>query len=224
MAAALLTYFLAATLLILAPGPDTMLVMRNTLRGGRRRGMFTSLGTVTGLFCWAVAAGLGLSAVLAASRAGYDVLRTMGAVYLLWLGLSSLSPGLRARLRRGGRRSPPFPPGPTASSAAVQRDLPLGPWRAYLNGTISNLCNPKIGVFFIAFLPTFIPAGASVREMSFALGLAFGIETGLWLFVFVWLVNRGVGWFNRPVVRRRLEQFTGLVLIGFGARLATQRR
>jgi threonine/homoserine/homoserine lactone efflux protein len=89
---------------------------------------------------------------------------------------------------------------------------------------ISNLCNPKIGAFFLAFLPGFIPAGDSVRQTSLLFGIWFALETGVWLVILVRLVDRGVGWLSRPRIQRRLEKLTGLVLIGFGIRLATEVR
>jgi len=101
---------------------------------------------------------------------------------------------------------------------------PLRLRRAYLNGVLSNLFNPKIGVFFLAFLPGFIPAGVSVGQFSLLLGGWFALETGIWLAVVVWMVVRAVGWLRRPQVQRRLERLTGLVLIGFGVRLATEQR
>ncbi|MGH8917126.1 MAG: LysE family translocator [Actinomycetes bacterium] len=214
MVPALLGFAAAATLLILAPGPDTMLVMRNALRGGRRVGVCTAAGTLTGLVSWAVAAALGLSSLLAASRVGYDLLRVVGALYLIWLGVTTLW----RRHPTGVDGSGPAPE-PGRPAAAAPR---LG--RGYINGVISNVCNPKIGVFFVAFLPGFIPSGVSVGEFSFLLGLWFAVETGIWLAAIVWMVVRGVGWLHRPGVQRKLERITGLVLIGFGVRLATETR
>ena len=136
MTAALLGFAVAATLLILAPGPDSMLVMRNCLRGGRRVGWYTAAGTLTGLLVWAAAAIIGVSSLIAASRVGYDVLRLAGAGYLIWLGAASFWP----RHRTG----PEGQLGERGPSAGV------GARRAYVNGLISNLCNPKIGAFFVA--------------------------------------------------------------------------
>ena len=210
MTAALLGFAVAATLLILAPGPDSMLVMRNCLRGGRRVGWCTAAGTLTGLLLWAVAAIIGVSSVIAASRVGYDVLRLAGAAYLIWLGAASLLPR-----HRTGSEAPLGERGPSAG---------VRPRRAYVNGLISNLCNPKIGAFFVAFLPGFIPTGVPVREFSILLGAWFAIETAVWLGVVVWMVDRGVGWLSRSGVRRNLERVTGVVLIGLGLRLATESR
>jgi threonine/homoserine/homoserine lactone efflux protein len=207
---ALLGFALASTLLILASGPDSMLVMRNTMRGGRRAGLITACGTISGLTVWAIAAAVGLTALVRVSHVGYDVLRFAGAAYLIWLGVSSL--GL---VRRRG-----------AGHAAVERPPPgpARPARAYLNGLLSNLFNPKISVFFMAFLPAFIPAHASATQFSLVLGLWFIAETGLWLAVVAWLADRGARLLQRTAVQRWLERVTGIVLIGFGIRLATEAR
>jgi threonine/homoserine/homoserine lactone efflux protein len=214
MTTALSAFAVAATLLILAPGPDSLLVIRNTLRAGSRVGFATTAGTLTGLFSWAVAAGLGLSAVLAASRVGYDVLRGVGAAYLIWLGATSLLPRLRRRSNPSAQKE----------TTVVERVPTVSLRRAYLNGVISNLCNPKIGVFFVAFLPGFIPPGVSVRAFSLLLGVWFVLETGIWLATLVRMVTHGFGLFSRTRIQRRLEQLTGVVLIGFGIRLATEAR
>jgi len=94
----------------------------------------------------------------------------------------------------------------------------------YLNGLLSNLLNPKIGVFFIAFLPGFIPAGAPVPLFPLALGLWFIAETGAWLATLAWMTARGAGWLRRSTGQRWLERITGVALIGFGLRLATLAR
>ena len=213
MTAALVGFALATTLLILAPGPDSLLVMRNTVRGGRRAGLATAAGTLSGLLVWAIGATLGLSALLQASRLGYDVLRVAGAAYLIWLGVTTLGLFHRRTPHSHHQAAPAAPTAPVAR---------LG--RVYLNGLVSNVFNPKIGVFFIAFLPGFIPAGESTAMFSLTLGLWFVVETGLWLATVVWMVTRGVGWLRRITVQRWLERATGAVLIGFGLRLATEAR
>ena len=114
-----------------------------------------------------------------------------------------------------------------AGQEGLQETLPpatVGLGRAYANGVVSNLCNPKIGAFFVAFLPGFIPVGEPVRELSLLFGMWFALETGLWLIVLVSMIGNGVVWFSRPKIRRHLERLSGLVLIGFGVRLATEAR
>ena len=205
MVAALLTFLAAATLVIVAPGPDTLLVTRNVFRRGRQGGLVTGAGTITGLALWSVAAALGLSALLAASEVGYNVVRVAGGLYLIWLGVQSL--------RSHG------------AVAAAPTEAPAMPMhRAYLSGLLSNLLNPKIGVFFVTFLPGFVPLGAPVGTTAALLGAVFVLETALWLVVLVWLVGRGTGWLSRRGVRRRLDRITGVVLIGFGIRVAADVR
>src|SRR5690348_14259384 len=189
-----------------------MLVMRNTMRGGRKAGWVTACGTLSGLTVWALAAALGLSALLRVSHVAYDVLRLCGAAYLIWLGVTSFG-----NFRRKG--TGPVSP---AAGVAARGQAPAQPGRAYLNGMLSNLLNPKISVFFMAFLPAFVPAGASVSQFSLVLGAWFIAETGLWLAVVAWLADRGMRWLRRPRVQRWLERITGIVLIGFGLRLATE--
>ena len=221
MTTALLGFALASTLVILAPGPDSMLVMRNTMRGGRRHGWVTACGTLSGLTVWALAAALGLSALLQVSHVAYDVLRFCGAAYLVWLGVISLGNFRRTRAGQDGAqhgKAEPVTGAVTAGREAAR------PGRAYLNGVLSNLLNPKISVFFMAFLPAFVPAGASASRFSLVLGAWFVMETGLWLALVAWLADRGMRWLRRPAVQRWLERVTGIVLIGFGLRLATESR
>ena len=190
MAVALLTFLAAATLVIVAPGPDTLLVTRNVFRRGRRGGLVTGAGTITGLALWSVAAARGLSALLAASEVGYNVVRVAGGLYLIWLGVQSL------------RSHGAVPAAPTEAPA-----MPMH--HAYLSGVLSNLLNPKIGVFFVTFLPGFVPIGAPVGTTAALLGAVFVLETALWIVVLVWLVGRGTGWLSRQGVRRWLDRVTG---------------
>jgi len=219
MAPALLAFALAATLLIVAPGPDSLLVMRNTLRSGRRAGWITAGGTMSGLLIWAASAALGVTELLRVSRLGFDIVRFAGAGYLIWLGVSTLGLARRRRCERG-HPSPALagPPGPAAP------DPVRAGWGVYLNGLLSNLCNPKIGVFFVAFLPGFIPARVPATLFTLGLGLWFIAETGAWLAVLAWMVARGASWLRRSAAQRWLERATGVVLIGFGVRLAAETR
>ena len=131
MTTALLGFALAATLVILAPGPDFMLVMRNTVRGGRRAGWVTGCGTLSGLTVWALAAALGLSALLRVSHVAYDMLRFCGAAYLIWLGVTSLVSFRRKRTGRAGEAG-------VAADLAALGQAPVRPARAYLNGMLSG--------------------------------------------------------------------------------------
>jgi threonine/homoserine/homoserine lactone efflux protein len=199
---AVATFALAAVLIILLPGPDTLVVVRSILRGGRRRGMLTALGNLCGLTVWAAAAALGLAAVLRASEVGYDALRVAGAVYLVWLGL-------QAWRSRG-----------TVDATPRGRGGVLG--TGFLAGLLTNLLNPKVGVFFVTFLPGFVPAGYSVGVTTLLFGLLFVLLTAAYWAVLLGLATRVTAWLTAPRIRRRLDAITAAILIGFGVRLAAE--
>jgi threonine/homoserine/homoserine lactone efflux protein len=205
--AALLGFAAASVLIVLLPGPDTLVVVRNLLRGGRRRAVSTVAGVLTGLVVWVVAASMGLSAVLRASHTGYDMLRYVGGAYLIWVGVQALRS--RAALAHDpqsepARRYPPL----------------LG--SGYLAGLATDLLNPKVGVFFVTFLPAFVPHGADVRAVTLLLGAIFAVETLVYFALLIGVADRVVSWMTDPRTRRRLDRGAGLVFIGFGVRLATE--
>jgi threonine/homoserine/homoserine lactone efflux protein len=194
----------AASLVILLPGPDTLVVLRSLLREGRRTARRTALGVVTGLGVWVAAAALGLSALLRASHDGYDVLRLVGAGYLCLMGVQALrSRGASAELD---------------NLAPRRRVIGTG----YLGGLTTDLLNPKVGVFFVTFLPAFVPHGYSVGLVTLLFGGIFVAETGLYFVVFLRFAERIVGWMRRPRLRKLLDRGTAAVLIGFGVRLALE--
>jgi threonine/homoserine/homoserine lactone efflux protein len=208
---AILTFVPVAALLVIAPGPDSLLVLRNAARGGRRAGLATAAGTVTGLLVWAAAAALGLAALVRASQIGYLAVRWAGAAYLVFLG----SQLIWQRRRRGSGKQDP------TGLPAVADSHPLS---AYLTGAGTNLLNPKVGIFFISFLPVFIPRGVPVAPAALVLGSVLLTEGIAWLSVIALLGGRLNVVLSRASVRRRMEQLTGLVMIGFGVRLALERR
>ena len=199
---ALASFTVAAVLIVLLPGPDTLVVVRSIMRGGRRKGVTTALGNLCGLTLWVCAAALGLAAVLRASEVGYDILRIAGATYLLWLGAQAW--------RNRGR----------IDEAPRGRGGLLG--TGFLAGLLTNLLNPKVGVFFVTFLPAFVPHGSDVGVVTLALGAIFIIETALYFALLIGIADRVVGWMTNARSRRRLDRAAGLVFIGFGVRLATE--
>ncbi|RNL79472.1 LysE family translocator [Nocardioides marmorisolisilvae] len=191
----------AAALIVLLPGPDTLVVVRSILRGGRRQGILTALGNLTGLTIWVTAAVVGIAALLKASEVGYATLRIVGAAYLIFLGIQAF--------RTRGQVS----------------DVPEA--RAILGtgfgaGILTNLLNPKVGVFFVTFLPGFVPSGASVPAITALYGGIFIVLTGLYWVVLLGLAGKVTAWMNTPKIRRRLDVATAGVLVLFGARLATE--
>lgn len=199
---AMLSFTAAAVLIVLLPGPDTLVVVRSIMRGGRRIGALTALGNLCGLVVWVAAAAFGLAAVLRASEVGYDVLRVAGAIYLGYLGVQAW----RAR----GRVEP----------AAKGRGGVLG--TGYLAGLLTNLLNPKVGVFFVTFLPGFIPRGDAVGTTSLVFGAIFVVLTALYWVILLGLAGRVTAWMNAPRIRKRLDMLTAAILVGFGARLVTE--
>jgi len=201
---ALGAFAIAATLIVLLPGPDTLVVIRGLLRGGRSRGLATTVGVLCGLVIWVGAASLGLSAVLKASKVGYDVLRIVGAVYLIWLGVNALR-------TRGA--------GPSSDDANPRREL-LG--SGFVAGLLTDLLNPKVGVFFVTFLPSFVPHGYDVGTTCLLFGAIFVVLTALYFAALLALAKRVTGWMTTPRIRRRLDTITGTVLVGLGLRLALE--
>jgi threonine/homoserine/homoserine lactone efflux protein len=198
----ILTFLLAAAVIVLLPGPDTLVIVRSIMAGGRRRGVAAVLGIQTGLVVWITAAALGLAALLRASEVAFDVLRVAGAVYLVWLGVQSL--------RSQGGDDP----------TAVPRGGLLG--TGFRGGLLSNLLNPKVGVFFVTFLPGFIPHGYPVAATSLLFGALFIVLNASYQVPLVLLASKVTALMSRQRVRRRLERLTGGVLIAFGIRLVTE--
>jgi threonine/homoserine/homoserine lactone efflux protein len=205
MLTALVTFSLAAALIVLLPGPDTLVVVRNLIRDGRRGATLTVLGVLSGLAIWVVTAALGLAALLRASRDGYTALRLVGAVYLVWLGVNSL----RARAAKHADE---------ITATSPPKLLGVG----YRAGLATDLLNPKVGVFFVTFLPGFVPSGHPVGSTSLVFGAIFVIETAAYFALLLMLAGRITRWMSQPAIRRRLDRATGLVLIGFGVRLASE--
>jgi threonine/homoserine/homoserine lactone efflux protein len=208
-----MTTFLAflgvSLMVIMTPGPDTALTIRNTLLGGRAGGIATAFGVATGLVVWASATSLGLLALLLASEPLFLAIKYAGAAYLVWLGAMSLREALFVRAI--GAAAVAMPPGPRMSPAA-----------AYRQGLLSNLGNPKIAVFFPSLLPQFAPDPTFAALLL--LGLTFALLTLGWMLVYAVVVAKAGDVLRRDKVRRAIEAVTGTVLIGLGVRLAAEQR
>jgi threonine/homoserine/homoserine lactone efflux protein len=203
---AFVSFTLASVLIVLLPGPDTLVVLRNLIRGGRRTAALTVTGVLSGLTVWVATAALGLVAVLDASESAYTALRIVGACYLLWLGIQTLRTHLAPEML-------------TVEPGTSRRWLGGG----YSAGLVTDLLNPKVGVFFVTFLPGFVPSGTSVGAASLAFGAIFVAETALYFAVLLFVAGRITRWMRDPKIRRRLDWATGTVLIGFGVRLAVEQ-
>jgi threonine/homoserine/homoserine lactone efflux protein len=203
--AQLIAFLAVSLLVIVTPGQDTALTIRNTLVGGRRSGVLTSVGVSSGQASWTLATSAGVVALLQASEAAFLVLRVVGAAYLVFLGVHALAGAFRSKLgddlvvRSAGRR--------------------LTPTVAFRQGLVSNLGNPKMAVFFTSLLPQFASSFAGLA----AFGLLFCALTFLWLSAYAAVVARASDFLRRSRVRRWIEGITGTVLIALGLRLAVER-
>lgn len=199
-----------SALVIVTPGQDTALTIRNTLLGHRRCGVVTALGVVTGQAAWALATGVGIAALLVASEPAFVALKLAGAAYLVVLGARALSGALRA-----GR------PGRAAIGEGSARRLT--PLVAYRQGVISNLGNPKMAVFFMSLLPQFTSSG-DTSALVLVLGLVFCLLTLSWLTGYAVVVAKAGDVLRQPRIRRVLDGLTGAVLLGLGLRLVSEQR
>jgi RhtB (resistance to homoserine/threonine) family protein len=201
--------FLAlSVLLIVIPGPDTAVVTKNALAGGKRGGVYAAFGVTIGLTLWTLAAALGIAALLRASEVGFDALKLVGAVYLIWIGVQLL--------RKPG--------GVAAAAAAAAGGRRHRATRSLRQGLLTDLGNPKIAVFFTSFLPQFVGHGGSTFAALLLLGLLFAALTLAWLAAYGVAIGHGTKLLRRPRVQRALDRFTGLVFLGFGVRLAFEHR
>jgi RhtB (resistance to homoserine/threonine) family protein len=200
----LLPFLAIAVLLIVMPGPDTAMVTKNAIVGGRRSGVLAAVGVSVGLIIWTTAAALGIAAVLRASAVAFDALKFAGALYLAWIGIQMLR----------SRGTPTESPSGRPESGV----------RALRQGVLSDLSNPKIAIFFTSLLPQFVQGTGPAFVPLLFLGILFALLTLAWLAAYAFAVGHASGYLRRPSVRRWLDRVTGVVLIGFSFRLALERR
>ncbi|HJY86159.1 MAG TPA: LysE family translocator [Candidatus Acidoferrales bacterium] len=211
---ALLAFTAAAGLLTITPGLDTALVLRTGAVEGSRRAMLAGVGICFGCLTWGFAASVGLGALLAVSTIAYNTLRVAGACYLILLGVKLVlrKPASVSAMEETSLHSAQAPD--TGASAPA--------W--FIRGFLTNILNPKVGVFYVTFLPQFIPAGVHVTSFSMLLAAIHATEGILW-FLLLTLATRPLSaWLRRPRVTRTLDRATAVMLIGFGVRLVLDKR
>lgn len=204
----LVQFALVAGLLTLTPGIDTALVLRQALTRSRRVAMLTAVGIGTGCLLWGIDAAIGISALVTASQLAYGVVKLAGALYLLWMGVQMLWHAIRGDHPDLGTT------GSTATSAHA----------AFLKGLLTNVLNPKIGVFYVAVLPQFLPHGVSPLAMGAALAGIHFVEGLLWFGTIVLAAHRMRAVLGGRRTNRVIDSVTGTVLVGFGADLALTTR
>jgi threonine/homoserine/homoserine lactone efflux protein len=203
---ALSAYVVAAGLLTITPGLDTALILRTAAVEGPKRAVFAALGINIGCPIWGAAVALGLGALLAASALAFNILKWVGAAYLVWLGLNLLlKPRDRFEVATGERRG--------------GGDLT---WMR--RGFLTNLLNPKVGVFYVSFLPQFLPAGAQAAPFIFLLAVIHVVIGSCWSGVLIAGTRPIAGVLQRAAVVRWLDRATGGVFLAFGVKLALEPR
>jgi threonine/homoserine/homoserine lactone efflux protein len=207
----LVAFLAVSAIVIVTPGQDTALTIRNSLVGGRRGGLFTALGVASGQATWALATSAGIAALLVASELAFLALKVVGVAYLLYLGLQALSSAVR-------------PSGDPCPRPVGARGPRLAPVVAYRQGVVSNLGNPKMAVFFPSLLPQFAGSGDAPFLALLLLGLVFCVMTLAWLSAYALAVAKAGDVLRRPRIRRTLDGLMGAVLVALGVRLATQQR
>jgi threonine/homoserine/homoserine lactone efflux protein len=207
-----LAFLGVALIVIVTPGPDTAVTIRNTLLGGRSAGVCTALGIACGQTIWSFGTSIGIGALLVASEPAFLAVKYAGAAYLAFLGVEAL----RAAIR------------PATSSAGEIRprgnDARLEPLSAFRQGLISDLGNPKMALFFGSLLPQFAPAGETTFFALMRLGAVFALMTFAWLALYAAIVARAGDILRRQSIRRSIEAVTGTLLIGLGLRIASEHR
>jgi threonine/homoserine/homoserine lactone efflux protein len=198
----LIEFVIASLVLIALPGPDQALIMRNTLVGGRTAGLRTMLGGANGLALHAAAAALGVSALLATSATAYATLKIVGVAYLLYLAVKML---LSSRK--------PAEPEPEARGG-----------RPFAQGFVSNALNPKVALFFLTFVPQFLPESGPTLPVALALSAIFAALYLAWFSGMVTLIGLASDALRRPRVKAWIERVTGAALVAFGFRLAAAGR
>lgn len=202
--ASLVAFIAAASLLVITPGLDTAFVLRMASTGGSRPAVRAALGIAAGCFCWAILVALGLGALLAASRLAYAVLRWVGAAYLVWIGYKML-------------RYPRH----TFHAEVEARDAK---GTAFATGALTNLLNPKVGIFYVSFLPQFVPQGVSVAPYIMLLGAIHTLLGLAWFACLITATRPIAGFLRSPAVVRTCDRLTGGVFIAFGVGLALESR
>lgn len=204
------SFLVAITLLSISPGVDTLLVIRNTARGGVRDGVATSIAICCGLFVHATVSALGISLILLQSAWAFNMLKLVGAAYLIWLGISSLL---------AARRGTPLP-----VRGVVTSGSPVPFWQPIKEGLLSNVLNPKTVVFYMAFLPQFISPSDPALLKSLWLARVHFVIANIWQISVVLMVGGASKWLASARFAQTLNAATGVVLVVFGVRLALEQR
>lgn len=203
--AAISLFLITSIVIIITPGPDMIYVLTQGISKGKKAGILSAVGVVSGLIIHTIIASLGLGIIITTSRIAYTILKYTGAVYLCYLGIKSI----REKTKIDINESKDFHTGKT-----------------YINGLLSNVFNPKIIVFFMAFLPQFIdPNKINPQKLFLILGLAFAVMGAVFLSVIGYMSGRiGTLLKKNQVILKWMNKIAGSILIGLGLRLVIEKR
>lgn len=191
----------------MSPGIDTALITKRTISDGRKDGYKLALGISAGSLVHTFAAAFGLSALLMQSAVAFEIVKYVGAIYLIYLGLSSF---ITLKMKKD-----------TSDKNDNQSTIKKS---AFKQGLLSNVLNPKVAMFFLTFLPQFVKTGTAATQQLILMGIIYTVLSITWFFVYVFFINYLREWLMSPKVQRIMEKATGLVLIGFGLKLALDKQ
>ncbi|MGM0776009.1 MAG: LysE family translocator [Bacillota bacterium] len=201
------TFLILSLFVVMSPGIDTALITKRTISDGRTDGYKMGLGITAGSLVHTFAAAFGLSAILMQSAAAFEVIKYAGAVYLIYLGLSSF---ISMKKKKNADLE-----------TEVKSDMKKS---AFKQGLLSNVLNPKVAMFFLTFLPQFVKSGENAQQQLIIMGIIYTLLSIFWFFLYVYFINYMREWLMSPKVQRVMDKATGAVLIGFGLKLALDKQ
>ncbi|MBO1511072.1 LysE family translocator [Metabacillus bambusae] len=201
------TFLVLSLFIVISPGIDTALITKRTISDGRKDGYKMALGLSTGSLVHTFAAAFGISAILMQSAVAFEIVKYVGAIYLIYLGLSSF-------ITRSKKEFTNFE---NLNNSVMKKS-------AFKQGLFSNVLNPKVAMFFLTFLPQFVKTGENATQQLIMMGVIYTVLSIAWFFVYVLLINYLRVWLMSPKVQRIMDKATGLVLIGFGLKLALDKQ
>jgi RhtB (resistance to homoserine/threonine) family protein len=200
-----ITFIVLSLFVVMSPGIDTALITKRTISAGKTDGFKMALGITAGALVHTFAAAFGLSAVLMQSAFAFEIVKYIGAAYLIYLGVSSL-------ISKGKNKE---------QELENQKEMH---GLAFKQGFFSNVLNPKVAIFFLTFLPQFVNTDSHAAKQLILMGIIYTLLSIVWFIVFVIFINYLRKWLMTPNVQSMMEKATGIVLIGFGLKLALERQ
>ena len=201
-------FVVMSILLILLPGPDTAIATKNTLTVGRKGGLQTIVGTCSAILIHTLAAVIGLSAIIVKSAFLFTVLKYVGAVYLVYLGIKTLW-----AMKKNG----------LSTDSEIPTENKFETNSCFKQGFLTNMLNPKVAVFFLTFLPQFVSPGTETFFPFIIMGVTYSILTAIWFVCYVYLINQISTFMKKASTQKVIEGVTGAVLIAFGIKLAFEK-